>query len=113
LVSTERIVSAKTLTTGEVTSQPGSPGQPRVPPYQRDSAYFRVPPYLGVRVVVVAGLEVVVVVAGLEVVWVVVVDLAHPARSTLEVIRIKAIMTQYFLILSSCFLFPVCFKLCL
>jgi hypothetical protein len=100
LVSTERMVSKKRLETGEVTSQPGSPGQPRVAPYQRDSPYLRVPPYFGVTVVGagVVGAGFVVVVAG-EVVE----EVEQLIMNRLAITRIKAATNKYFFILSSCY----------
>lgn len=117
LVSTVRMVSAKTGITGAETSQPGSPGQPRVAPYQRDSPYLSVPPDLGVgavgvdvvgfgEVVEVAavGEEVVggdEVVGCVEEVVVLVLELEQPARSILEIARTKTAMTRYFFMLPS------------
>ena len=113
MLSTERIVSRKTLETGDVTSQPGSPGQPRVAPYQSDSPYLRVPPDFGVTVVVV-GEVVVVVVGGLVVVvvggadvvvvvvagWLVVVVevgvVLQPINSKLIMIITRGRIIQYF-----------------
>jgi hypothetical protein len=83
------MVSKNTLETGDVTSQPGSPGQPRVAPYQRDSPYLRVPPDFGVTAVDVGVLEAVGVVA----------DVPQAERNRLKIIRIESTINKYFLII--------------